>query len=192
MRELLLSIAWNDTAIISSIVGVIGTILGTVIGFLLSALSRCGRQNIICKNIELLYYYGIDSLGCPNYKKENNYENREPQQTKLTLDLLLTNSSEMPFNMNLLKLIIKRGKETFCGSLLDKNDSKRSNGLIIFESIKTRQISGKSSIYLELYTQFNEVYVYKETDSFYIEYIDVKGRTIHKKIKMGGIHETEI
>ena len=39
MVELLLSVEWNDTAIISSIVGVVGTILGTVIGFLLSVLS---------------------------------------------------------------------------------------------------------------------------------------------------------
>ena len=98
----------------------------------------------------------------------------------------------MPFNMNLVKLIIKKGEETFHGNLLDKNINKGSNSIMIHENIKTKQIGGKNSIYLELYTQFNEVYVYKETDSFYIEYIDVKGRTIHKKIKMGGIHETEI
>ena len=63
MVELLLSVEWNDTAIISSIVGVVGTILGTVIGFLLSVLSRSGRQNVICKGIELSYYYGVNDIG---------------------------------------------------------------------------------------------------------------------------------
>ena len=192
MVELLLSVEWNDTAIISSIVGVVGTILGTVIGFLLSVLSRSGRQNVICKGIELSYYYGVNDIGDRVYRKESNFDGKVPERTKLSLELLITNSSEMPFNMNLVKLIIKKGEETFHGNLLDKNINKGSNSIIIHENIKTKQIGGKNSIYLELYTQFNEVYVYKETDTFYIEYIDVKGRTIHKKIKMGGIHETEI
>ena len=138
------------------------------------------------------YYYGVNDIGDRVYRKESNFDGKVPERTKLSLELLITNSSEMPFNMNLVKLIIKKGEEIFHGNLLDKNINKGSNSIIIHENIKTKQIGGKNSIYLELYTQFNEVYVYKETDSFYIEYINVKGRTIHKKIKMGGIHETEI
>mgnify|MGYP005775197831 FL=1 len=162
------------------------------VGSFLSVLSRSGRQNVICKGIELSYYYGVNDIGDRVYRKESNFDGKVPERTKLSLELLITNSSEMPFNMNLVKLIIKKGEETFHGNLLDKNINKGSNSIMIHENIKTKQIGGKNSIYLELYTQFNEVYVYKETDSFYIEYIDVKGRTIHKKIKMGGIHETEI
>ena len=192
MVELLLSVEWNDTAIISSIVGVVGTILGTVIGFLLSVLSRSGRQNVICKGIELSYYYGVNNIGDRVYRKESNFDGKVPERTKLSLELLITNSSEMPFNMNLVKLIIKKGEETFHGNLLETNINRSSNHIKVDERIKTKQIGGKSSIYLELFTQFNKVYVYEKTDTFYVEYIDVKGRTIHKKIKMGGVHEIKI
>lgn len=192
MVELLLSVEWNDTAIISSIVGVVGTILGTVIGFLLSVLSRSGRQNVICKGIELSYYYGVNDIGDRVYRKESNFDGKVPERTKLSLELLITNSSEMPFNMNLVKLIIKKGEETFHGNLLETNINRSSNHIKVDERIKTKQIGGKSSIYLELFTQFNKVYVYEKTDTFYVEYIDVKGRTIHKKIKMGGVHEIKI
>ena len=191
MVELLLSAGTNDAAIISGIFGVVGTVAGTFIGFLLTLLSRGGRRNIVCQSFELLYYYG-DNLGVSVYKKENNYGGNSPQKTKITLNLLITNSSEMPFNINLAKLIIRQDDKTFYGSLSDKNDSKCINGLFTSERIMAKQIGVKSSIYLELYTQFNEVYVYKEPDSFYIEYIDVKGRTIQKKIKMVETHETEI
>ena len=192
MVELLLSVEWNDTAIISSIVGVVGTILGTVIGFLLSVLSRSGRQNVICKGIELSYYYGVNDIGDRVYRKESNFDGKVPERTKLSLELLITNSSEMPFNMNLVKLIIKKGEETFHGNLLETNINRSSNHIKVDDRIKTKQIGGKSSIYLELFTQFNKVYVYEKTDTFYVEYIDVKGRTIHKKIKMGGVHEIKI
>lgn len=192
MVELLLSVEWNDTAIISSIVGVVGTILGTVIGFLLSVLSRSGRQNVICKGIELSYYYGVNDIGDRVYRKESNFDGKVPERTKLSLELLITNSSEMPFNMNLVKLIIKKGEEAFHGNLLETNINRSSNHIKVDERIKTKQIGGKSSIYLELFTQFNKVYVYEKTDTFYVEYIDVKGRTIHKKIKMGGVHEIKI
>ena len=192
MVELLLSVEWNDTAIISGIVGVVGTILGTVIGFLLSVLSRSGRQNVICKGIELSYYYGVNDIGDRVYRKESNFDGKVPERTKLSLELLITNSSEMPFNMNLVKLIIKKGEETFHGNLLETNINRSSNHIKVDERIKTKQIGGKSSIYLELFTQFNKVYVYEKTDTFYVEYIDVKGRTIHKKIKMGGVHEIKI
>lgn len=192
MGELLLSVEWNNTAIISSIVGVVGTILGTVIGFILSALSRSGRQNIICKGFEPSYYYGANEIGDRIYKKESNFDGKVPERTKLNLELLITNSSEMPFNMNLVKLLIKKKGETFQGNLLETNINRSSNHIKVDERIKTKQIGGKSSIYLELFTQFNKVYVYEKTDTFYVEYIDVKGRTIHKKIKMGGVHETKI
>lgn len=99
MVELLLSVEWNDTAIISSIVGVVGTILGTVIGFLLSVLSRSGRQNIICKGIELSYYYGVNDIGDRVYRKESNFDGKVPERTKLSLELLITNSSEI-FGLN--------------------------------------------------------------------------------------------
>ena len=192
MGELLLSVEWNNTAIISSIVGVVGTILGTVIGFILSALSRSGRQNIICKGFEPSYYYGANGIGDRIYKKESNFDGKVPERTKLNLELLITNSSEMPFNMNLVKLLIKKKGETFQGNLLETNINRSSNHIKVDERIKTKQIGAKSSIYLELFTQFNKVYVYEKTDTFYVEYIDVKGRTIHKKIKMGGVHETKI
>ena len=192
MVEFLLSTGTNDAAIISGIFGIVGALTGTFLGFLLSLLSRCGRRNVICQGMELSYYYGTSDIGDIVSSRESNFDGKVPKLTKLSLELLITNSSEMPFNMNLVKLIIKKGEEIFHGNLLDKNINKGSNSIIIHENIKTKQIGGKNSIYLELYTQFNEVYVYKETDSFYIEYIDVKGRTIHKKIKMGGIHEAEI
>ena len=88
--------------------------------------------------------------------------------------------------------IVSSRESNFDGKVPKLTKLSLEYSIIIHEIIKTKQIGGKNSIYLELFTQFNKVYVYEKTDTFYVEYIDVKGRTIHKKIKMGGVHETEI
>lgn len=46
MCDLILSINWSDTAIISGIIGVIGTLLGTLIGFLLNYFVNKGKFKI--------------------------------------------------------------------------------------------------------------------------------------------------
>lgn len=46
MLNLILSINWSDTAIISGIIGVIGTLLGTLIGFLLNYFVNKGKFKI--------------------------------------------------------------------------------------------------------------------------------------------------
>lgn len=46
MYNLILSINWSDTAIISGIIGVIGTLLGTLIGFLLNYFVSKGKFKI--------------------------------------------------------------------------------------------------------------------------------------------------
>ena len=171
--------------------GVVEALL-TFIDFLLSVLSRRGRINIFCKRIDPSYYYGVNDIGDREYRKESNFDGKVPERTKLNLDLLITNSSEIPFNMNQVRLLIKRQKKFFRGSLFDKNNTKSSSNIIIYQDIKTQQINGKSCIYLELYTNFSEVYNYKNKDIFYIEFIDMKGNVKRKRIKLGGIHENKI
>lgn len=184
--------AYIDVEMINSVISVVGTILGTVIGFFLSMLYRLGKQRVFLRRIDIIYFYGRDDNGDFVYRKESNYEGRIPQSTNIDIDLLVTNSSEMPFNMNMVKLFIKKRFKSFRSTLYDKNDKKGTSRIYFYQDIKTKQISGKSSVYLELHVTLNDVYIMNKKDIFYIEYIDIKGKKKKKPIKMVDNYETKI
>ena len=65
----ILSVNWGDTAIISGIIGVIGTILGTILGFLLNYLVNKGKFKIYLHNRDFKFsqdkkYTTLEKITC--------------------------------------------------------------------------------------------------------------------------------
>lgn len=180
--EMLLSINWSDTGIVASIIGVIGTLLGTFAGYLLSTLTKIKLKKFIIKNLKYMYTFGLDETGSLKSNKEIQIGDERAKKTRFNAEIYLINPSGIIFNMNDLKLIIKNGNVEYKANLNNVDARKNSNGIITTPHIDTISIKEQTSLHLNIEAIFSEAIEKSNSNKYYLEFLNIKGKIKRKKL----------
>ncbi len=169
----ILCINWSDTAVISSIIGVLGTLLGTILGYLLNLLSNKGKLKIYLRNEKLTTFQDDDG------NKTNRFYSFEAE-------FILTNLSNETKSVIKPYFIIKNNKEeTSLGVLVREIKHTHSiyDVLNKYKEYDKYDILPQSSIFMELSSclKGKNILLNPKT-KLYFCYITNKNKT--KKIKL--------
>lgn len=178
---LLCKIDWTDPTLLAGIISVIGTLLGTFAGYFLSQWSKRGSIKFLCNRIDLEYNFESDKGTGVRYHRTMEFNGQKAKSTRIKLELYLLNSSDVQFSINNPKLVVKYKNVTYRSNLHIEQDEIHSR-----KNYETLLLKGKESMHTSAHTSLDFPIGSKELDemNFYVKFIDIKGNTKCKKIKI--------